>query len=1170
MMRATPILVFALACLPLLAHAQSAGEKKADLGKAKDATKSKSVDSIPDFGKDPAKSKIPLELLKSPAGAIIVVVEELRDAFALFPKMVLLTPDEHKRLTDQIDILKQQLKAGKKVPSSCKLTGKLDGNFLQVRAEFAFSTEKAQTFVFLGLKGGHLTDEGELDGEPALLDVADDGFSTRVEKEGRHLLAVNLRVPVQVRKSATGTVERGIDLDLPGSAVTLLGLELPANVNELRWNDTLEKTRTPGRWQLALGKTKSLNLVWKELVSLAGNSALPKVENQVQVRVDETHINMTAVLTLEDSRSQTDVWRLLLPPSAKIDVRDPVGLTHTWKLPDAKTPYHEMKVSAPSAEPWQVTVLVRVPRPNLGQRVPIGPFCVLNTFQQQGAINVSIPADVSFGQRAIFTRNGDVFQIKNSDAESAFQYSAPMVSDKNIKAMQTLKAPVELEWRLDKNQFESNVEHAIKMRAAGTTWEMESTTRIHLKAVYSAINAVDLKLPMTRQRDLGSMVTPAFNQPFPGVLPWAGLWLAYQPTLVQTEEPEITDDQKTPLQFNTLDTIGNARVIWPRGQAKQITIVIKSVTRLPILTRATRVELPRPVNTRDGGTKLTLQTDDGIEILYGPAGAEEPVPQRSQFDSEWKQSPASFDFAWRSFEPETVTQAILDVTLHDRTAQVTQTLRLPALRKNTRADLRTGQFALRMPEGVTNVEVIAGAELLNQDTVRRQISLSVPRDADDRAEVKLRYDLPFKTAPRSEDGVPTTLKVSALWPTVVAVKDLKVRVWSLAGLKPRLAEETRERGIWNERGIEIVAGNDQVPMMVLQGYGADLPLTLEMDRAGMGRSTSLVIDRALAEVRFNSDGSQFCRMRYWIRKVHVAFIDVELPAPQSRLLEPPSFKLGKLTLSAIALDATEKIVRLNLPPDAFPGKGLFEISYTIPASAVEKAGLVLTTLPSPIIQGDPAIGQTRWQLTTATPMIAATFGSRVRPDIHWTMQGWLLTPEPNLTSADAEHWLTGVDPEQPGDLVVMSFMQTTATPMLVLHMPRAAWLLSCSGMFVLIVLGAYAAPISRLTFWTILLAIAVLGLSFAFRFPGFIPALLFGIQPGVVVVGLFAGFHWVMQERYRRHLLFLPGFSRGKQGSTMSRPNTAKRPREASTLDAPAAAAPDKAPSKSSKTPSSA
>jgi hypothetical protein len=45
---------------------------------------------------------------------------------------------------------------------------------------------------------------------------------------------------------------------------------------------------------------------------------------------------------------------------------------------------------------------------------------------------------------------------------------------------------------------------------------------------------------------------------------------------------------------------------------------------------------------------------------------------------------------------------------------------------------------------------------------------------------------------------------------------------------------------------------------------------------------------------------------------------------------------------------------------------------------------------------------------------------------------------------------------------------------------------------------------------------------------------------------------WVWQERYRRQLVFIPGFTRLKVGSSLIRNGkSSKRPREASTIDAP-------------------
>jgi hypothetical protein len=69
--------------------------------------------------------------------------------------------------------------------------------------------------------------------------------------------------------------------------------------------------------------------------------------------------------------------------------------------------------------------------------------------------------------------------------------------------------------------------------------------------------------------------------------------------------------------------------------------------------------------------------------------------------------------------------------------------------------------------------------------------------------------------------------------------------------------------------------------------------------------------------------------------------------------------------------------------------------------------------------------------------------------------------------------------------------------------------------------------------------------------PGAWAGVLFGLQPGVLLFMIFTGGHWLLQERYRRQLVFLPGFTRAKSGSTIVRSPGAKRPREASTVDAP-------------------
>ena len=61
-----------------------------------------------------------------------------------------------------------------------------------------------------------------------------------------------------------------------------------------------------------------------------------------------------------------------------------------------------------------------------------------------------------------------------------------------------------------------------------------------------------------------------------------------------------------------------------------------------------------------------------------------------------------------------------------------------------------------------------------------------------------------------------------------------------------------------------------------------------------------------------------------------------------------------------------------------------------------------------------------------------------------------------------------------------------------------------------------------------------------------------GLQPGLLVTVLLACIHWLLKERYRRQLVFMPGFTRTKTGSSLVRNQNGHQIREASTVDSPA------------------
>ncbi|MCS7045307.1 MAG: hypothetical protein NZO58_03015, partial [Gemmataceae bacterium] len=109
----------------------------------------------------------------------------------------------------------------------------------------------------------------------------------------------------------------------------------------------------------------------------------------------------------------------------------------------------------------------------------------------------------------------------------------------------------------------------------------------------------------------------------------------------------------------------------------------------------------------------------------------------------------------------------------------------------------------------------------------------------------------------------------------------------------------------------------------------------------------------------------------------------------------------------------------------------------------------------------------------------------------------------------------------------------------------------CSGTLVLLGLGWMLLPLPR---WLrgLMLGAAVLGaLAVALRWRAFVPALLYGCQPGAVVLLGLLGLQRLLQERYRRQVVFMPGFAQWQEGSSLSRRQSGPKPREPSTVDAP-------------------
>jgi hypothetical protein len=604
----------------------------------------------------------------------------------------------------------------------------------------------------------------------------------------------------------------------------------------------------------------------------------------------------------------------------------------------------------------------------------------------------------------------------------------------------------------------------------------------------------------------------------------------------------------TPLMMMPPDAAGKTRILLDRTPpAKEVKLVLKNKVRVPLQIQRIRMELPRPVGTQDRGARLSIKGDKQIELLHGPAGAEQPVPFRDRFELSWEQTPNSVELAWRPYQREIVVQSTIDVTLHEHTAQIEQTLKFA---REDIAGLEAKRVALEAPRGIDQVKLLPDGELLRPDARRL---LWLPPSASPEKGIALQYDLDIAKARQ--------LDVRPIWPSGASQKDVKVRVWSAAGVKARLTDDVSKSGVWKDRSIEVVPGRDQFPGLVLQGFGANLPLTLQLEDASTVAPAAFFADRALMQFRMLEDGSQQCRARYLIRKINARQVEVMLPLSLSRFREKPTFTLGGKSVQAEPIDQAERVLQVKLHPDLVATlPTVLEIKYTIPADALERNSAWRTTLLPPSFKSEVMIGQMSWHLVMPEPLIAASLGGNVRPNVRWAFQSWRLTPEAFASATDLAAWPDLA--QEPGTLTY-SFTRLSAQPETVYHLPWQWWLLGCSGLLLIVVLGGYLSPLPRLVYWLLLLAVAVAALAGIALFPGATAPVLFGSQPGALLCVIFVGIHLFVQDRYRRQLVFFPSFTRTKPGSTMVRMK-AGQPREASTVDAPGTPAAADAPSASS------
>jgi hypothetical protein len=302
------------------------------------------------------------------------------------------------------------------------------------------------------------------------------------------------------------------------------------------------------------------------------------------------------------------------------------------------------------------------------------------------------------------------------------------------------------------------------------------------------------------------------------------------------------------------------------------------------------------------------------------------------------------------------------------------------------------------------------------------------------------------------------------------------------------------------------------------------------------------------KVEMTQGGKYRLRARFLITRLDADKLDILFPVPLARLKQSLSFHLGEKRLAYQVL-ADGMTARLAVNPKMYSGPTLLDVRFDVEPeeSSLLRFGQVL--LRAPQIQGDVHVGRIRWQIVPLSGPVPLVLGGQAHAAQRWKWQGWLFTPESQVSGDDLESWITqqpaGAGPDSAG----IVFWATETDAVRVVLVPRQFWLLLCSAAFLLLGLGISFLPTRRFWGWLLVAALGACVLVVGMLWPGLLAPLLYGVQPGVVVLGLILLLQWLMHQRYRRQMLFMPGFARMRKGSSISRRSPAAE-RQTSTIDA--------------------
>jgi hypothetical protein len=1044
-----------------------------------------------------------------PPGTVIAIFEKVADAFGLRHDLMILSTEDYNKLREAAKQLKALADAPVYAPpSKCHLKGHVESGLLVLTVTFEYDAAKRGSLINLACGQGLATSASIEGKSPALLANVKAakgealGYAVRADAAGQQALKLELLVPLGARPGG-----HGFTLDLPAAAITQIDIELPPGSRDPRVGGKAPEggTKLKGRTLSGpVGPLEKLDLSWGS--PAAAGTPVTDARGAVTVKVGPRETTCEANLTLRVLGGQVKEWQLLVPPGAQIttDMARVETIIADKKFPARRT----LRLKEATSDPLTVTVRTIGPTPRTGAgKASVGPFTVVGAKEQKGTALVSNTAqEYHLDLKPL----GDLRRRGLAEAElkrdpslvAAFDYGPDGASGPSW---------LDIEAEHVAGQIKARSTHVLRlvMDDDGPFWRVETTALVTPR--WADVGRLSVELPKNCE---------------------------WEPEPNQAAGPRVRSASFDPgtrhVEFR-LKRTGE-----PGNKPFTVRVVARYTGTVPLTGDAT-LTLPRPGGTLDPDGAVTVHAPPGLELLPADNPALEltrQAPHELAYNITQRRL-RSVALSWRPYRAPVEVASLVYLTLVPGEGSVTHelTYKFPAVEAPR-------ELHLRLPAAIAaSVKVTHGTASVQGN----QLRFAPPADG------KLVLTYAFPLPADGPIGVPLAV------PEGASRVETKALVWSEAGWLPALAPdegEKKEGPDWRAAPIEEVKGRPGLPVLVARVSAAPSVLRLRRGEAG-----TVNVSRALVRATVHEAGDQEYHVSYRVEWLSDTHIDFTLPFHYRAMNLRAEIAGKKVVLEELPAEPSlrGKLVRLRLAPGLLRGPAVLDLKYELPP---EKGNPFGVTLETPKLVDCPPGLSVRWQIITPPGWVLLGPEPGASMPRTWGLSGWLLAPRPTITQADLEQWLVEKREASPSAEAVsptLSLWVDGPQDVTLVRTSRQAWLLGCSLLLFVIGFGlgwlATREGSGPTWAWCLGLALLVAVVVVATLWPHLAGQFVYGCQPGLAALLVLGLVLWLLHERRRRQLLFLPSFTRALPGSSMSQQEPPSSPRppgdQPSTVDAP-------------------